>query len=268
MHNSLKNGRATKFVHAFFFIKYEMEGREVFIVIRLKKILIIVAAALLFLALTGIIFIRKNQADSIETSVIKEGAAQHILIIDAGHGGADGGAVAVNGERESAINLAIAQKLNAAAQLWGINTVMTRTSEELPYPESAETIRKKKVWDQQSRIELINSTENAVMISIHQNTYPDPRPCGPEVLYGKISGSEVFGEMVNEALTVNISPDNRRVALPASEKIFLMKSAECPAILVECGFISNEQELNSLLNDNYQRKIAAVLLSSYLQFIN
>lgn len=237
-----------------------------FVVIRLKKLLIIVAAALLFLALTGIIFSRDNFEKSIETSMLE--TSKSVLIIDAGHGGADGGAVAANGERESVINLAIAQKLDAAARLFGVETVMTRTDEELIYPESADTIRKKKAWDQQSRIELINTTENAVMISIHQNTYPDPRPCGPEVLYSKASGSDVLGKMVNEALTVNIAPENRRLAGPVSEKILLMKSAKCPAILVECGFVSNEKELNLLLNDDYQRKIAAVLLSSYLQFIS
>lgn len=239
-----------------------------FLVLKAKKLLLLLMAALLFLTVTVIIFVRTNESESLAVAAIVDTDPECVLIIDAGHGGADGGAVAADGTKESLINLAIAQKLEKAAQLFGVNTVMTRSSEEFDYPESADTIRKMKAWDQQKRAELINSTENAVMISIHQNYYPDKRPYGPQVLYGKVGDSAEFGELTNEALTVNIAPDNRRVAGPISDTIFLMKAAKCPAILVECGFISNTEELKKLLSDDYQKKIAAILLSSYISFIS
>ena len=91
-----------------------------------------------------------------------------ILIIDAGHGGTDGGAVSENGTKESEINLAIAQKMDALARLVGVETIMTRNSEELDYPDEADTIRKKKVYDQKQQVEQINKTQNAVLISVHQ----------------------------------------------------------------------------------------------------
>ena len=230
----------------------------------MKKMLIPVAAALLFVLITGIII--SGKAKPIATPAAEILPAEPVLIIDAGHGGADGGAVAPNGVAESEINLAVAQKLEAAAKLFGIKTVMTRSSELLPYPDEADSIRAKKIWDQNTRVQLINSFTDAILISIHQNTYPDPRPSGPHVLFGKVEGSAALAELAQGLLNENLAPDSRRLAAPASESIYLMKSSENPAILVECGFISNENELKSLLEESYQCRIAAILLSSYIQF--
>ena len=191
---------------------------------------------------------------------------ERVLIIDAGHGGEDGGAVAADGTVESVINLAIAQKLEALAGLFGIETLMTRTSEDIDYPDSADTVGKMKRADQNARVQLINSVPDGVLISIHQNFYPDPRPSGAQVLYAATDGSKELGEITHEAIVSALCPDNRRVASPVDEDIFLMRSAKCPAILVECGFISNETELSMLLSDTYQTKLAAVLLTSYMQY--
>ena len=143
---------------------------------------------------------------------------------------------------------------------------MTRESEHLPYPESANSIKEMKRWDQKRRIDIINSVENGVLISIHQNKYPDSRPKGPQVLYGKIGNSEGFGTLCHQMLNDYLSPDNRRVATPASQDIYLIKNAKCDSILVECGFLSNFEELSNLCTDGYQTKIAAILLTSYLNF--
>lgn len=235
------------------------------LVFNIKKILIPVAAALLFAFITGIILSGRERTDAVSAAVIQP--SKPVLIIDAGHGGADGGAVAVNGVAESGINLAIAQKLEAAAKLFGINTVMTRSSEQLPYPDEADTIRAKKLWDQNARVKLINSCSNAILISIHQNTYPDPRPSGPHVLFGKVEGSAALAQLVQEQLNKYHAPDSRRLEAPASESIYLIKSSKNPSILVECGFISNENELKTLMEESCQRHIAAILLSSYIQFV-
>lgn len=191
---------------------------------------------------------------------------ERVLIIDAGHGGADGGAVAADGTVESGINLAIARRLESMAGLFGVETLMTRTSEDIDYPESADTVGKMKSADQAARVKLINSVPDGVLISIHQNYYPDPRPSGAQVLYAATDGSRELGELTHEAIVSNLCPDNRRVASPVDKDIYIMRSAKCPAILVECGFISNEQELSLLLDGTYQTKLAAVLLTSYLQY--
>ena len=189
------------------------------------------------------------------------------LVIDAGHGGADGGASTDSGVCESTINLEIAQKLEAIACLLGVDTVMTRETDEIAYPESADTIAKKKVFDQKSRVKLINGVDNAVLISIHQNKYPDPGPSGAQALYGKVSGSMEFGELMHQNLTDCLCPGNRRVAAPISDDIYLMRSVECPSVLVECGFLSNPDEASLLQTKDYQIKLAVVLAASFIQFI-
>lgn len=189
-----------------------------------------------------------------------------VLVVDAGHGGADGGAVAPNGTQESTINLAIALRLEALADFWGITTVMTRTAENIQYPEDAVSIAQMKRADQNARLELINDTPGAVLISIHQNCYPSEAPNGIQVFYGYTDPSRNFAEITQNNLTEFLCPNNRRVEAEIDSGIYLMRNARCDAILVECGFISNPNELSQLTTDDYQTKLAAVMLASYLQY--
>ena len=195
-------------------------------------------------------------------------AQSPILIIDPGHGGEDGGAVAGDGSKESEINLAVSLKIEELCGFLGLNSVMTRTSEKLDYPETADTIRKKKVADQKARIELINSMPNAVLISVHQNMYPSKSPAGAQALYSKNQGSKELAELLQDNFSTYLTSDNKRSAAQISGDIYLMKKAECTAVLVECGFISNPNELALLKDAEYQKKIASVIMSSYTQFIS
>ncbi len=227
-----------------------------------------IIAALLFCLVTGIILVRSSCESSSNIPAFSQSSTVPVLIIDAGHGGADGGAEAPGGVKESIININVALRLKDMASFCGVHAIMTRNDEELPYPESADTIAKKKRWDQQRRLELINSKENAVFLSIHQNKYPDSRPFGPQVLYGKAAGSQQLGELCHKLLNEKLCPENRRVASPAPKEIYLMKNAGCPAILVECGFISNPNELQLLIDDTYQKKLSAIMLAAYLGYIS
>ena len=205
--------------------------------------------------------------EDVEAEPVTAGAEPaRVLIIDAGHGGEDGGATTAEGVPESGINLAIACKLEALAGLFGVETVMTRESQDISYPESAATTAQRKQSDQKARIELINAQENAVLISIHQNYYPDARPSGCQVFYGKPEGSRELGELAHKNMTEALCPSSRRVVAPISEDIYLMRAAKCTSILVECGFLSNPNEAALLLTDDYQLKISALLLASYLQY--
>ncbi len=192
--------------------------------------------------------------------------AEPMLIIDPGHGGEDGGAVASDGSKESELNLAIALKAEALCRFLGIESVMTRNSETLDYPESADTIRAKKQADQKARISLINSAPNGILLSIHQNLYPSASPSGSQVLYSKNENSIALAEIMQNKLTTHLDPDNRRGIAQIADSIYLMKYAKCPAVLVECGFISNPEELAMLKNDVYQQKLAAAMIASYIEF--
>lgn len=191
---------------------------------------------------------------------------KQVLILDAGHGGEDGGAVAPNGTVEADINLQIALRARAIAELTGIEVVMTRDSPEIAYPDNATTIAERKKADQHQRAELIRKTDNAVLISIHQNCYPDRKPSGAQVLYAESNGSDALGTAMHDNLVAYLDPQNRRVAAPISEKIYLMREVKCPAVLVECGFLSNESECAKLKDSGYQTKLAAVIIASYLQY--
>lgn len=231
--------------------------------VRLRDLLpLLVAFILVVLCFTLPPFYEDGEAEPVTAGA----EPARVLIIDAGHGGEDGGATTAEGVPESGINLAIACKLEALAGLFGVETVMTRESQDISYPESAATTAQRKQSDQKARIELINAQENAVLISIHQNYYPDARPSGCQVFYGKPEGSRELGELAHKNMTEALCPSSRRVAAPISEDIYLMRAAKCTSILVECGFLSNPNEAALLLTDDYQLKISALLLASYLQY--
>ena len=234
----------------------------------LKKFRFPAAVCLLFLLIAAIIvYIFQGLTRQAAVTAMGTGAPEaHTLVIDPGHGGLDGGASAKDGTTESAVNLAIALRMEQLAKLFGVPTVMTRRTEELDYPDTAATVRAKKVWDQKTRVETINAAAGAVLISVHQNIYPDARPAGTEVLYAKTEGSAALAELTHANLTACLNPENRRVAMPISDKIYLMKMVRCPAVLVECGFLSNPAEAEKLKTGAYQTSLAAVLFASFMQY--
>jgi N-acetylmuramoyl-L-alanine amidase len=181
-------------------------------------------------------------------------------VIDPGHGGADGGAVSGT-VIESEINLEIALKLNAVMGLLGVPAVLTRDSETLTYPDNATTIRKMKNSDMKARAKLIHDTPNAVLISIHQNKFPSNNSVhGAQVFYAKSDGSRQLAERVQQSLNALAGSARESKLIPDS--IFLLKNTDCPAILVECGFISNAKERDSLCDGEYQTKIALAIFAA------
>ena len=222
------------------------------------------AAVVIFIALGGVYYFFRGRAflDAMAGTGSHE---QLLLIIDPGHGGADGGAVSITGVHESEINLAIGLRLEALAALYGIPTEMTRRTAELDYPESATTIRAKKVADTRARVELINSASNAVVVSIHQNTYDGPGASGPQVLFADTEGSEAFAEQMQAALTAGLSLERPRSPTRVPSGVYVMNHITPPAILVECGFLSNPEEEALLRAEAYQLRLAAILLAGYIQ---
>ena len=188
------------------------------------------------------------------------------LIIDPGHGGADGGAVAPDGTVESALNLAVALRIRDLCTFLGVDTVMTRDTEEIVYPPEAKTIAAMKKWDTRRRVELAEGMASPVFLSIHQNIYPSPAPHGSQVLYAQNEPSRALAELLQSQLTAALMPENRRVPVPAGKDIYILSHVRCTAVLVECGFLSNPQELSLLQNADHQKKIASVLTACYLQF--
>ena len=188
------------------------------------------------------------------------------VVIDAGHGGEDGGAVSVSGAVESQINLAIALRLDQILGLYGVNTVLLRDSDVSLHDPDAQTLREKKVSDLHNRVAAIEALENPVLISIHQNTYTSSQYHGAQVFYANGNLSLPFAQITQATLKQALDPSNERQPAVIPETVYLMNHISCRAILVECGFLSNPQEDQLLQSPDYQKKLAAALAGSYLSY--
>lgn len=186
-----------------------------------------------------------------------------IVVIDAGHGGEDGGAVSVSGIRESGINLEIALRLNDLLRFLGAQTRMIRTEDISVYTEG-ETIAAKKVSDIKNRVSFVQNTPNAVLLSIHQNQFSEEKYRGAQVFYAK--GSEDLASCLQDALIAQVDPNNHRVCKSAKD-VYLMEHVTCPAVLIECGFLSNYAEEQLLRDPSYQKKLAAAVACSLLTYL-
>lgn len=195
------------------------------------------------------------------------GTGRQTIVLDAGHGGEDGGAVSRDGVAESSVNLAITRKLRDVFLFLGRDTVLTREGEEAIYSPDCVTLREKKVSDLKNRVALINQQSGAVLISIHQNSMPDhPSVHGAQVFYNAVSPGGELGMTVQGALNGAVNAGNEKNARTIDSTIYLMKNVRCPAILIECGFLSNPAETRLLLTDEYQVKLAACIAAGLLQY--
>lgn len=188
----------------------------------------------------------------------------HIFVIDPGHGGVDGGATSVLGVLESQINLSISQKLNDIMHLLGMHTVMIRAKDVSVYTEG-ETIAQKKVSDLKHRVRIANNTPNAIFISIHQNYFGDSRYQGAQTFYGADPQSKEFADLLQQAFRINT---NTNRSAKAANGVYVMQHVTCPAVLIECGFISNYQEAALLQENSYQIKLASIIATVCNTYLN
>lgn len=185
---------------------------------------------------------------------------EHTIIIDAGHGGEDGGTTSCTGKLESGYNLEIALRLEDLCHLLGYDTVMIRRTDISVYTKG-ETIAQKKISDLKERVRIANSTENAVLISVHQNFYPESQYSGAQVFYGNSDGSEDLAKLLQNQLISSLNPGSRRRVKKGSG-IYLLDKMTCPGVLIECGFLSNPEEESLLSCPDYQKKLVCVIASS------
>lgn len=197
-----------------------------------------------------------------EQTLVQGGLSAPVILIDPGHGGEDGGAVGVSGEIESQINLAISQNLEQLLLLYGVEAVLLRDEDISLHEEGADSIAEKKSSDLKQRVAMINSYSQGILLSIHQNSFTDPRYWGAQVFYA--SGAEDLGIHVQTALKEGLDTENTRVSKLVDSSLYLMNRVEMPAILVECGFLSHHHEALLLGTSKYQMKIACVLTGAML----
>lgn len=186
------------------------------------------------------------------------------IVLDAGHGGEDGGAVSCTGVRESQLNLEITNRLGDLFPLLGIRTKLLRTEDVALYDSSCVTFSEKKISDLKNRVRLTNAVTDGLLVSIHQNEFSESKYSGAQVFYAP--ESEALAAAVQEALRVGLNPKNNRQCKPA-DKVYLMNHITCPGILVECGFLSNTQEEAKLRQPDYQKQLAVCIAASVCQYL-
>ena len=193
---------------------------------------------------------------------------QPMIVIDAGHGGEDGGAE-VDGVLEKDINLSIAGKLSEILRLCGCRVTEIRDEDISVYDSDAQTLREKKVSDLKRRVKIANENDNNILVSIHQNKFDNSAYSGAQLFYSSNhDDSRVLAESIRSAITSLLQKDNTRELKPAGSDIYLLDHAEVPAVIVECGFLSNQQERSKLMDDDYQNEMAYAVAMGVLEYIN
>ncbi len=191
---------------------------------------------------------------------------QTCIIIDAGHGGEDGGATSCTGTLESAYNLEIALRLNDLLHFLGYQTKMVRTTDVSVYTKG-DSIAQKKVSDLKERVRICNETQGALLLSIHQNNFTDSRYSGAQVFYAATEGSSALAKAMQQALVQTLNPGSNRQEKKA-DGIYLMENITCPGILIECGFLSNPQEEANLSSPEYQKQLCCVIAATAGQILS
>ncbi len=221
-------------------------------IVKTKKELLLIAL-LIFLGISCGAVLRYSyssatfRADRVSTKTV---------IVDAGHGMPDGGAVGAGGTIEQEINLEISKKTKEVLEGKGYRVIMTRDTEESLAKSEESTIRKMKIDDMKKRLDIMKNSDADLFISIHMNSYPDSSVNGLRLFY---SGNHAEIKPLAEAIQKDISDitSAKAYAIKTADKdLFLMKNPPVPAILIECGFLTNPTEEKKLNDEEYQKKLS------------
>lgn len=234
--------------------------------IKRKKVMYSVSILLsLFLVLN--IFRISKISEYVSGNIATISGNEILVIIDAGHGGVDGGAVASDSTLEKDINLDIALKLNELLKLSGAKTILTRDSDISIHDETAKTIRAKKSSDLHNRFDIIKENPEYIFVSIHQNVYTDSFYKGAQVFYSpNNTGSIELAKSIQNSFSTRLQKDNERQIKKCTTDVFLVYNAESVAVLCECGFMSNENELNNLKNPDYRSEVALCIFTGIIDY--
>lgn len=228
------------------------------------------AAAVLLFGLAAVSLMVHSVSEIMAVTPVFVGEEQGLptIVIDAGHGGFDGGATGVDGIVEKDLNLSIARKLYDLFTVNGFDAVLTRDSDETLEDPSLTTIRKRKNSDIHNRLELAKSYDNCILLSIHQNKFPQSQYFGAQVFYGpKNPQSEALAKITQRRMVEMLQPENTRQYKPCGDSVYLIYNAPMPALLIECGFLSNPDDAYKLIDADYQKKIAFAIFSSTAEYL-
>ncbi|HBH95223.1 MAG TPA: cell wall hydrolase [Ruminococcaceae bacterium] len=208
----------------------------------------------------------RNSAVPAVSNAVKEG--RRTVVIDSGHGGADGGCVGVNGCVEKDINLAIAKDLEQLLKMSGFNVVMTRSEDVSIHSEGVEGLRNQKVSDMENRLKIVQSYPDSLFVSIHQNQYTQPEYFGGQIFYTTNNpGNPKLAQFLQESFAEVQEGNDREIKLIDND-LYLFKNTKQLAVLAECGFLSNPGDAENLSDGDYQKKIAFTIYKGIMKYYN
>lgn len=239
---------------------------------RLKKYKTAAFSAMAVLASAVMIGYGARQIDSAvyvnspEAAAVEEGT--RVIVLDSGHGGMDGGCSTADGVTEKGINLDIMLTVRDMCRLYGFEVAVTRDTDRSIHDEGVTGIRNQKVSDMENRLELFNKFPNAVCLSVHQNTFTDPVYSGAQMFYsGATPDSARLAEILQGMFVRNLQPDNTRETKLCGKELYLCYYCNNPAVMAECGFLSNPEEAARLKDGGYRRQVAYTLFSGLETFL-
>ena len=191
---------------------------------------------------------------------------QPIIILDAGHGGEDCGAIGVNGIYEKDINLQIATLIGEELAARGFTVLQTRTEDKLLYTEAENIKGIRKISDLKNRVKIFNSYESAVVVSIHMNSFSASKYSGLQVYYSHTEGSLGLATEIKESVKESLQPENKR-NVKLGDGIYVLKHSEHPSVLVECGFLSNPEECELLSKKEYQKSLSFSIVCGIINYV-
>ncbi len=205
----------------------------------------------------------------IPVSLTGKASEKTVVILDAGHGGEDCGAIGVNGVYEKDINLSMSNILASYFRAVGVFVVETRTDDKLLYDPNTVEHGHKKSTDLANRAKIADGYTNAVFISIHMNSFPEEKYCGLQVWYqNKNTESERLATLLQGGVKTRLQPENNRKVKPSNGSMYLLDHVSCPSVLVECGFLTNSTECEKLSDAEYQKELSFVLFCVIMDYLN
>jgi len=230
----------------------------------LKKILFIVLPAVSGLLALLLLF---YSTETLSKKASSQGITKPTIILDAGHGEPDGGTRGVGGESEKDINLSITLKTAQLLTLYGFDVMLTRPGDDGIYSNNAKTIRQKKVEDMHKRLAIVRDRPNSLFVSIHQNYY-EGYSVGCQIFYSPNNEeSKLLAQTVQDTFKNLLQPDNNRKIKASDRSLYLLHNIKSPAIMVECGFLSDVKEARLLNTEDYQRQVAFCITSGLTEYI-
>ena len=197
-----------------------------------------------------------------------DGEGGPTLILDAGHGGRDGGAISADGVLEKDLNLQITLKLGALLEAEGYHVVYTRTDDRALYTAAQDIPGKRKMYDLRNRLVIAEEAERPILISIHMNKFSDPKYSGLQVYYAPSDGeSRILAQAIQSGVRSSLQPQNGRHIKRADSSIYLLNHARFPAVRVECGFLSNLEECQKLSSEDYQKQLSFSIFCAIIEYM-